>query len=160
MSGLKQFYMKNIKIFTILLVLLAGFVAWKCISKYQAAQQLKKQAAAGAGGKMPQGAGEKIPQGAEAGAQSDIEKYRYGAEITELAFTQFDKPSVTSGLYDTPLSRADFATYGSYSKDPLANIIRNDIPNLGYSGQQEQSVSKMKIPLLYTAYGGDDYSMY
>ena len=151
MSGLKQFYMKNIKIFTILLVLLAAFIAWKCISKYQAAQQAKALTKQGQVQVQVQG---QVPN------NKDDEPYRYGAEISELAFTQFGKDSVTTGLEDTPLSRVDFGTYGSYSKDPLANTIRNDIPNLGYSGQQEQSVSKMKIPLLYTAYGGDDYSRY
>ena len=145
MSGLKQFYMKNIKIFTIILVLLAAFIAYKCYAKYSSAQKAKKIATSTS----------------SSSSSMSGENYRYGAEITELAFSQFMNPeSVTTGLYDSPLSRVDFGTYGSYSKDPLANIVRDDIPNLGYSGQQQQSVSKMKIPLLYTAYGGDDYSKY
>ena len=143
MSGLKQFYMKNIKIFTIILVLLAAFIAYKCYTKYSSAQKAKKIATSSSSSSIPS------------------EKYRYGAELTELAFSKFMSPeSATNGLDDTPLSRIDFGTYGSYSKDRLANIVRDDIPNLGYSGQQQQSVSEMNIPLLYTAYGGDDYSKY
>jgi hypothetical protein len=143
MSGLKQFYMKNIKIFTVILVLIAIFVAYKCYTKYTAAQEAKKMAAA-------------LKQKEK---NESSEYYRYGLELSEIARLQFDKPSVTTGLYDTPLSRVDFGTYGVTSEDPLENIIYGDIKSFGGSAQEKQRRSKAKDLSEFTAYGGEDTSM-
>ena len=144
MSGLKQFYMKNIKIFTIILVIIAIFVGYKCYTKYAAAQEAKKVTAL-------------LKQQQQ--EQKKIEGYRYGLELSEIPLLQFDNlSSVTAGLDDTPLSRIDFGTRGAFAKDELADIIRTDIKNIGESAQQVQTPSKMKDYLKYTAYGGQDIS--
>ena len=149
MSGLKQFYMKNIKIFTIVLVLIAILVGYKCYTKYTSAQEAKKMAE------------DLKKQQQQQQMEDKKEGYRYGLELSEIARLQFDKPgSVTAGLYDTPLSRADFGTYGVTSEDPLENIIYGDIQNFGGSALEKQRKSKAKDLSEFTAYGGQNEAMF
>ena len=147
MSGLKKFYMKNIKIFTIILVLIALFVAYKCYTKYSSAQKAKKMASSSSS------------SSSSLSPSSLGENYRYGSELSEIVQLQLleGNPNL-GGSEDSAITRLRPDVYGTFSEDPLADIIYKDIQNLGESGHISQLPSTVKDVFTKTAYGGEDLS--
>jgi hypothetical protein len=130
MSGLKQFYTKNIKIFTVILVLIALYLAYMCYSKYLSAQKAKEVLATASISSVS------LPPVKEG--------YK---TLDEIIYNQLMNPELSSGL---DVSNIDLSTRGSFSQDELQRLVRKDIKNIGMSGQQQQTSSRMNDPSLYT----------
>ena len=140
MSGLKQFYLKHIRIFTIILVLIAAFIIYKCWEKKSEAD------------KMTTSSSLVVPK--------KKEFYDLGV-ASEVAYGQG-----RSGTGD--FSNVDFGTRGIYSQDPaLQAVLDDENLQIGSSGFERRTKSKQLLPtefgVLYESdlpsayYEGSDY---
>jgi hypothetical protein len=134
MSGLKQFYYRNIHIFTIILVIIALFLVYKCYT-------LKKET-------------DKLSSSSSTSSSSSPMKKEYYATgtLSELALGQ----AVTgSGDFE----RANFGERGVFSMDPaLQSVVYGDEETpleLGYSGLYGKTASSFRDPLGYALEQGD-----
>ncbi len=139
MSGLKQFYLKHIRIFTIILVLIAAFIIYKCWQKKSEAD------------KMTTSTSLVVPK---------KEFYDLGV-ASEVAYGQVR--SGTGGFSDV-----DFATRGIFSRAPeFQDVIGDAALEIGESGVEQKTKSTINLPTQYGAlyesdipkvyYEGTDY---
>ena len=139
MSGLKQFYLKYIRIFTIVLVLIAAFIIYKCWQKKSEADKITTSSSL------------VVPK---------KEFYDLGV-ASQVAYGQ--QRSGTGDFRDV-----DFGTRGIFSQDPaLQSVLDDENLQIGSSGFQRRTKSKQLLPtefgVLYDSdlpaayYQGSDY---
>lgn len=121
MSGLKQFYLKHIRVFTIILVLIAAFVIYKCWQKKQEVDKQKE-------------------------VKKEAEKKEYFYDLATLSDVAFHQGRSATGEFDI----SDFAKSGIYSRDPaFEDVIADSRLEIGESGVEQKTKSSYNLPTQY-----------
>ena len=137
MSGLKQFYMKNIQMFTLLLVIITAFLAYKAYNKY----------------KEPSSS-------SSTGSAENYRRFICSGIGSMLALKAQTGEGVATNI-GGELSHVDFGTYGLTSKDlALSAVDPENILERGESGVYQRGGSKQLDILGSNIYGAKDFGNY